>query len=63
MIGSILGIIVCGGIGGIAAWAIVSLLGWDGTPGAIAAAIIGMVVATAVWTAGSLMIRSLRKMR
>ena len=63
IIGSILGIVVCGATGGIAAWAIVSLMGWDGVPGAIVAAMIGMVVSTAVWVAGTSMLRSIRRTR
>jgi hypothetical protein len=63
ILGSVLGIIVCGGIGGIAAWAVVTALGWDGTPGAIAAAIIGMVVATATWAGGTSLLRVFRLIR
>ncbi len=48
---SVVGIVVCGGAGGLAAWALVTTFGWDGTPGAIAAAVIGMVLAVALWTA------------
>ena len=58
IVGSLLGIVVCGGIGGIAAWSIVMLMGWDGTFGAIVAAIIGMVVATAAWAALTSLLRA-----
>jgi predicted PurR-regulated permease PerM len=51
-LGSILAIIVCGGIGAVAAWLLVSALGWTGTAGAIAAAMIGMVLAAALFVAG-----------
>jgi fructose-specific phosphotransferase system IIC component len=62
-LGSILGIIVCGGIGGVFAWAIVSLMGWDGVMGALTAAVIGMVVATAAWAGVTSMLRALRRTR
>jgi hypothetical protein len=60
---SILGIIICGGIGGITAWAVVTAVGWDGTLGAILAAIIGMVVATAAWAGASTLLRALGRTR
>ena len=47
ILGSLLGIVICGGIGGLAAWGIVTLAGLNGTLGAIVAAVIGMFVATA----------------
>lgn len=59
--GSILGIIACGGLGGIVAWSIVSSMGWDGLLGALAAAGIGMVVATAAWTGLTSLLRILRR--
>jgi len=46
VIGSILGIFICGVAGGFAAWSAVSALDLDGVVGALAAAVIGMVVAT-----------------
>ena len=56
---SVVGIFVCGGLGGFAAWALVTSVGWDGTPGAIAAAVIGMVVAVALWTGSTSLLRAL----
>ena len=56
---SVVGIFVCGGLGGFAAWALVTSLGWVGTPGAIAAAVIGMVVAVALWTGITSLLRAL----
>ena len=47
ILASILGIVVCGGLGGVTAWAVVTAAGLGGTFGSIVAAIIGMVVATA----------------
>jgi purine-cytosine permease-like protein len=60
---SVLGIIVCGGFGGVAAWAFVTMMGWTGAFGAIAAAIIAMIVAMAVWTAGASFMRKVRRGR
>lgn len=58
IVGRIAGIIICGGVGGVAAWALVTALGWDGTIGAIVAAVVGMVVAVAVFTAGTSLLRA-----
>jgi hypothetical protein len=44
-------------LGGFAAWAFVTAMGWVGTPGAIAAAVIGMAVAVALWTGGTALLR------
>jgi hypothetical protein len=63
VIGSILGIFVCGLAGGLAAWSAVSALGLDGVVGAIVAAVIGMVVATALWAGGSTLLRMLGLLR
>jgi len=63
VIGSILGILVCGVGGGISAWALVTALGADGVLGAILAAVIGMVVATALWAGGSSLLRALGWLR
>jgi biopolymer transport protein ExbB/TolQ len=61
--GRLLGILACGGVGGIAAWSIVTLMGWDGTIGAIVATIIGMVVAMAAWVALTSLARMLSRAR
>jgi hypothetical protein len=63
VIGSILGIFVCGVGGGLAAWSAVSALDLDGVLGAIVAAVIGMVVATALWAGGSTLLRVLGLLR
>ena len=47
---SVVGIFICGGLGGLAAWALVTGLGLAGTLGAIVAAVVGMVLAVALWT-------------
>jgi len=60
---SVVGILICGGLGGFAAWAFVTAMGWAGTPGALAAAVIGMVVAVALWTGVTALMRSLGRLR
>ncbi len=59
VLGSIVGILVCGVAGGFAAWMLVAALGVGGVAGALAAAVIGMVVATALWAGGSSLLRAL----
>jgi hypothetical protein len=60
---SVIGILVSGGFGGLAGWLLVSLAGWTGTPGAIVAIVVGMVVATAIWVGLTSAVRSLRRPR
>jgi len=55
---SVVGILVCGGLGGFAAWALVTGVGWVGTAGAIAAAVIGMVIAVALWAGMTSLLRA-----
>lgn len=59
IVGSLIGILVCGAVGGTAAWMLVRLLGADGTLGAILAAAIGMTVAFAAWVGGVTLLRAL----
>jgi hypothetical protein len=59
IIWSVVGILVCGGLGGFAAWALVASVGWVGTAGAIAAAVIGMVIAVALWAGVTSLLRAL----
>jgi hypothetical protein len=59
ILGSVVGILVCGVAGGFAAWMLVDALGVGGVSAALAAAVIGMVVATALWAAGSSLLRAL----
>ena len=59
ILGSIFGIVVCGGIGGLTAWAVVTHLGLQGLFGALVAALIGMGVATAAWIALTWLLRSI----
>lgn len=49
---SVLSIILCGGVGALAAWTLVLALGWTGVGGTIAMAILGMVIATIVFACG-----------
>lgn len=56
--GSLIGILICGISGGFAAWLLVSRLGLDGVTGALVAAVTGMIVATALWVAGSWLLRT-----
>jgi len=55
---SIFGILICGMAGGFSAWMLVSRLGLDGVVGAFIAAVIGMVVATALWAGGAALLRA-----
>ena len=59
VLGSVVGILACGIVGGVAAWMLVAALGVKGVVGALAAAVIGMVVATALWAGGSTLLRAL----
>jgi hypothetical protein len=63
VLGSILGILVCGVAGGVVAWSAVGAWGLDGVPGALLAAVIGMVVATALWTVGASLLRAVGWLR
>ena len=57
IIGSLAGILVCGGIGGFVAWLAVDAMAIDGAIGAILAAAIGMIAATALWIGGTWLLR------
>jgi len=48
---SIVGILVAGGCGGIAGWTLAGMLDLNGVIGALVAAAVGMLVATGVWVA------------
>ena len=60
---SFIGILICGVAGGFSAWMLVSNLGIDGVIGAFIAAVIGMIVAAALWAGGSALLRALGWMR
>lgn len=63
ILGSVISIIVCGGLGGVAGWALASALGLGGVAGALLAATVGIIVAAALWTAGSSALRALGWLR
>jgi hypothetical protein len=50
---SIVGIVICGLIGGVCAWMLVTSIGLAGVPGALAAAVIAMAIAVAAWVAAT----------
>ena len=55
---SVVGILICGGLGGFIAWLVVTGIGLAGTAGAIAAAVIGMVIAVALWAGLTSLLRA-----
>jgi hypothetical protein len=59
LFGSILGIVICGGLGGVSGWMLVGWLGLDGVPGAMVAAGVGMVGAVAAFAAMTSLLRAL----
>lgn len=56
---SVLGIILCGGIGALCGWLLTQAIGLSGAGAAILAAIVGMVVATAAWAGLTTLLRRL----
>jgi hypothetical protein len=61
--GKLAAILTCGGVGGLAAWSIVTVLGWDGIGGAIVAAMIAMAISVALWAAGVAALQSMGRRR
>ena len=61
--GKLAAILACGGVGGVAAWSIVTVLGWDGIGGAIVAAMIAMVISVTLWAAGVAALQSMERRR
>jgi hypothetical protein len=57
----LLAIVVCGGAGGVLAWWLVFSLGWTGVGGAIAAAFLGMVLATLLWASGIALLNAFQR--
>jgi hypothetical protein len=57
---NVLAIIVCGGGGTLLAWLLVSVLGWTGVTGVLAATFAGMLAATLLWAGGVALLRALR---
>jgi hypothetical protein len=60
---SVLAILLCGSLGALAGFGVVTALDWPGTGGAIVAAATGMVVATLSWAAGVATLRKLGWLR
>lgn len=56
-------IVICGSVGAIAAWKLVSALGWTGVGAAVAMTFIAMVIATALWAIGVVLGRALRLLK
>lgn len=57
---SLAAIIVCGGAGAIAAFALVQGIGIGGVLGALVAVVVAIAVATLLWALGVALLRSLR---
>jgi hypothetical protein len=60
---SVIGILVSGLAGGVAGWSLVSVLGFGGVGAALLSAVVGMIVATAVWLAITLVLRKVGVVR
>jgi hypothetical protein len=58
---SVLAIIVCGTAGGVAGWLAARAIGLEGVAAALLAAVIGMVVAVALWVVGVVLIDRVRR--
>ena len=61
--GKLVAILACGAVGGVAAWSIVTVMGWDGIGGAIVAAMIAMVISVTLWVAGVAALQSMEGKR
>ena len=57
---SVLGIILCGGIGGGVGWLVTHALDLSGVPAALLAVAVGMVLAVACWIGLTTLLRSLK---
>jgi hypothetical protein len=60
---NILGIAICGVLGGLSAWAVVAWAGLAGVVGALVALFTGMVIATAAFATGIAILRALGRMK
>ncbi|HEY8623269.1 MAG TPA: hypothetical protein VIM74_05325 [Casimicrobiaceae bacterium] len=56
-------IVICAGIGAATAWIVVSSIGWDGVSGAVATTVVGMVLATLLFTGGVVLGKALGLLR
>ena len=57
---SLLAIIICGGIGATLAWFVVDGMDWTGVTAAIVTAILGMIIAVALFAGGIALAKALR---
>ena len=57
---SVLGILVCGGVGGGAGWLVVRALELNGVPAALVALVVGMVLAVASWIGLTTLLRVMK---
>ena len=60
---SVIGILLSGLCGGLAGWSAAQLFGLAGVGAALLAAVVGMVVATAVWVGLTVILRTLNLVR
>jgi uncharacterized membrane-anchored protein len=60
---NLLAIVVCGGLGGAVGYGVIHALDLSGIAGALVAAVIGMVIATAAWAGGATLLRVLGLVR
>ena len=63
LVGSLVSIVFCGALGAGAGYLVRGWLDADGVSGALLAAVVAMVVASAAWIAGSTLLRTLRVIR
>jgi hypothetical protein len=63
LMASIVAISICGAAGVLGAFAIVRALGLDGVVAALAAVIIGVLVATLLWAAGVAFLRAVKVLK
>ena len=60
---NVLAIVACGAAGAGAGYGVLTLLDVGGVTGALIAALVGMVVASAAWAAGSTVLRAAGRIR
>jgi hypothetical protein len=60
---SVLAILVCGALGAAAGVAVVRFVGLSGTPSALVATLVGMVVATVAFALGGVLLRRFTSFR
>jgi hypothetical protein len=63
VVANLLAIVLCGAAGGVTGYAVIRLLDLSGVAGALLAAVIGMLVATAAWAGGATLLRALGLVR